>query len=219
MTKNNFQDDGREEEMRILFGLYKDESEGRSGIDAYLELDDQLFPFELKTTSDRSKSVTTVRDFGPDHIKKWVGKHWLFGFYSPQGVVFKYGSPKRMEPWIKEKAAYIAPDFKISELTAAHLTLNDLHQILPPKGTYTLEDARNIQKRQYSIEKYRELMDISNGYSPNRMLSILQDRASYLVERGSTLNNPHIPGSYFNDWEEITTDHRETLKKLVRVAI
>lgn len=219
MSKSNFQDDGREEEMRVLFGLYKDKSEGRSGIDAYLKLDGKLIPFELKTTSDRNRSVTTVRDFGPDHIKKWIGKHWLFGFYSTEGVIFKYGSPERMAPWINEKAAYIAPDFKISELTSTLLTLQDLHQILPEKEVYTLDDARNIQKRQYSIEKYRDLMDMSNGYSPGRMLTILQDRASYLVERGSTLNNPHIPGSYFNDWEEIITDHKKTLRRLVKQEV
>jgi hypothetical protein len=35
----NFQDDDREEAMIALFDLYKDETEGRSGIDAFLKLD------------------------------------------------------------------------------------------------------------------------------------------------------------------------------------
>jgi hypothetical protein len=34
---NNFQDDDREEAMIALFDLYKDETEGRSGVDAYLQ--------------------------------------------------------------------------------------------------------------------------------------------------------------------------------------
>ena len=75
----NFQDDDREEAMIALFDLYKDESEGRSGIDAFLKLDGKSIPFELKTTS--QGSVTTVRDFGSEHIRKWKNKHWLIGFF------------------------------------------------------------------------------------------------------------------------------------------
>ena len=69
---SNFQDDEREIAIRGLFDLYKDENEGRSGIDAFLDFEGKTIPFELKTTS--KGSVTTVRDFGPDHIKKWEGK-------------------------------------------------------------------------------------------------------------------------------------------------
>ena len=65
----NFQDDLREQEMIELFDLVKDENEGRSGIDAFLELDGTNIPFELKTTSSKNVSVTTVRDFGYDHIQ------------------------------------------------------------------------------------------------------------------------------------------------------
>ncbi len=74
---SNFQDDDRENAMIDLFGLYKNEDEGRSGIDAFLDLNGQAMPFELKTTS--QGSVTTVRDFGHDHIVKWKNKHWLIG--------------------------------------------------------------------------------------------------------------------------------------------
>jgi penicillin-binding protein-related factor A (putative recombinase) len=72
---SNFQDDDRENSMISLFNLYKDESEGRSGVDAFLDFNGKAIPFELKTTS--QGSVTTVRDFGPDHIEKWKNKHWL----------------------------------------------------------------------------------------------------------------------------------------------
>ena len=47
----NFQDDDREEAMIALFDFYKDETEGRSGVDAFLKLDGKTIPFELKTTS------------------------------------------------------------------------------------------------------------------------------------------------------------------------
>ncbi len=216
MFTENFQDDGREEQMRSLFGMRKDQTEGRSGIDAYLDIDDLSIPFELKTTSDRRNSVTTVRDFGPDHVKKWVGKHWLFGFYSGGEIYYKYGSPDMMKPWIDSMEKYISPDFQLADISHRKLTLEDLYKILPTKKIYTLEDAKSIQKKQYRISHYKELQDFENGYSPNRMLEILRARLKYLIERGSTLNNPHISGSYFESWEKITTNHAATLKKLVQ---
>ena len=42
-----FQDDDREEAMITLFDLYKDQTEGRSGVDAFLKLDGKTIPFEL----------------------------------------------------------------------------------------------------------------------------------------------------------------------------
>ena len=216
MPNENFQDDGREEQMRILFGMRKDENEGRSGIDAYLDIDGVAIPFELKTTSTKNGSVTTVRDFGPDHIKKWQGKHWLFGFHLNGEVFYKYGNPSMMQPWIQEMSQYIAPDFKLAEISYQNLSLEDLHKVLPKKDIYSLEDAQSIQKRQYLAKKYLELQDKKNGYSPERMLQILRERLKYLIERGSTLNNPHISGSYFESWEKITSDHANQLKLAVK---
>jgi hypothetical protein len=210
----NFQDDIRESAMRELFGLYKDESEGRSGVDAYLDIDGRIIPFELKTTS--KGSVTTVRDFGLEHIEKWKDQHWLIGFFVDGREYYKYGSPKMMSPWIQEKQNYIAPDFKLANFAAAKLDLNDMYRILERKEKYTYEDAKRLHKMQYTKETYINLQDLDGGYSPHRMLDIMKDRVRYLIERGSTLNNPHVPFKYFNDWVEITENHAEELKRLVK---
>lgn len=87
--------------------------------------------------------------------------------------------------------------------------------MLSQKKLYSLEDARLLQKKQYSMQQYRDKMDMEMGYSPERMLSILQDRCQYPLKRGSTLNNPHIPASYFHGWERITTNHAQRLRELV----
>ena len=203
--------------MIDLFQLVKDESEGRSGIDAYLKFKGKMIPFELKTTS--NSSITTVRDFGPDHIQKWKGKHWLFGFYRNGDVKYKYGSPSMMDPWIIEKANYIAPDFMLADIVSSKITLDDLFVICKKKDIYSYIDAKKIQKMQYSRSKYRDMEDLPNGYSPEKMLCILKDRAEYLVKRGSTLNNPHIPGSYFAGWEEINNNHAQRLIELVDASI
>lgn len=211
----NFQDDDREKEMRKLFELYKDENEGRDGIDAHLKLDGKPIPFELKTTS--NGSVTTVRDFGPDHIQKWKNKHWLIGFFVDGREYYHYGSPSMMAGWIEEKEQYITPDFMLADLASEKLTMNDLHKVMEDKALYTYQDARGLQKKQYLETKYIELQDLKGGYSPQRMLEILKDRTKYLVERGSTLNNPHIPKSYFKGWIEITENHAEVLKDMVKI--
>ncbi|OHU94225.1 hypothetical protein BIW53_17645 [Pseudoalteromonas byunsanensis] len=200
--------------MRNLFDLYKDSNEGRDGVDAHLELDGRIIPFELKTTS--KGSVTTVRDFGPDHIEKWKDKHWLIGFFIGNREFYHYGSPKMMESWIKSKEDYIRPDITLSQLASRQLSILDLHQIMGEKEIYTYEDAVSLQKKQYKKSKYIELQDLENGYSPERMLEILQARAKYLIQRGSTLNNPHIPFSYFKGWVEITENHPTKLRELVR---
>ena len=73
------QDDSREKELIQLFKLEKPANPSRSGTDAILSLDSLKIPFELKSST--KQSVTTVRDFGQEHISKWQGKHWLFRFY------------------------------------------------------------------------------------------------------------------------------------------
>lgn len=208
-----FQDDYRELAMCELFLLRKDELENRSGIDAFLDINGVSIPFELKTTS--SGSVTTVRDFGPDHIVKWVGKHWLIGFFHKGHNFYMYGSPCAMAPWIKSKEMYIAPDIKLAAISSSKLDMQDMIEILGDKEVYTLEDAKLLQKKQYSSSKYRELMDMRYGYSKERMLEIMKDRATYLMARGSTLNNPHIPLSYFEGWIKIEEDHANQLRALV----
>jgi hypothetical protein len=126
------------------------------------------------------------------------------------------GSPSMMAPWIEEKAEYIRPDFELADIIYKKLTLYDLYQICGKKKVYSYHDARRIQKMQYKKDKYLDMQDVRGGYSTNRMLEILSDRAKYLIERGSTLNNPHIPASYFSGWEEITDNHARRLRDLVK---
>lgn len=65
------QDDIRENELIQLFNLEMLANSTRSGTDAILTLNSLIIPFELKSTT--NISVTTVRDSGPEHIKKVGG--------------------------------------------------------------------------------------------------------------------------------------------------
>ena len=122
-----------------------------------------------------------------------------------------------MKSWIDEKWEYIKPDFLSAKLASDRLTLSDMYEVLGKKEVYNYEDAYAIQKRQFKKSEYLEMMDIENGYSTNKMLEIFKQRLEYLINRGSTLNNPHIPGSYFKNWEtKITHDHANRLRELIK---
>ena len=212
--------------MLHRFNLEQQENRSRHGTDAVLDIDGQTLEFELKSVTSNKGGLTTVRDFGPDHIAKWKNKHWLIAVYASDALLHcKYASPATMAPWIEEKWQYIRADFQLANHVPELIGLDTLSEIVGKKASYTYDDARKLHKSQYAKSKYVELMDLSSrvrgktkpsGYSPERMLYILRDRARYILQRGSTLNNPHIPLSYFAGCEEIKRDHASRLRELVR---
>ena len=50
-----------------------------------------------------------------------------------------------------------------------------MYQIIGRKDIYTFDDAKAIQKMQYTAEQYLQLQDLSQGYSPERMLEIVKE--------------------------------------------
>ncbi|UWR03767.1 hypothetical protein K3740_03445 [Ruegeria conchae] len=214
------QDDRRELEQIELFELEQSSERSRSDTDGILRIGGRELKFELKSTT--KDSVTTVRDFGMNHIRKWKDKHWLFGFYTKRGNALRYtryASPQMMAPWIEEKRKYIEVDFQLAQSAAANLTLDDLTALVGDKNCYSLEDAQALHKKQLSKAEYLRLLDRPDGYSKERMLEILKMRCVYVVERGSTLNNPHIPKNVLEKFPKITEDHAERLRELVRQSL
>jgi hypothetical protein len=214
------QDDAREKDLTQLFNLWVPEQRSRGDTDAFLRIDDRQLPFELKSTT--SGSVSTVRDFGAEHIAKWRNLHWIFGFYTPDGsrlLYCHYASPTDMAPWVQRMADYVRPDIVLAIEASKMISQDTLDMIFAPKGIYTLTDAKSIMKQQWSAEEYRAAQDLPGGYSSTRMVEILRKRCAYVIRRGATLNNPHIPKGYFADWERITEDHAARLKQLVRAYL
>ena len=212
------QDDGRENEIRELFKLTK--VGGRGDVDAILTLDGKKYDFELKSTT--KNSVSTVRDLGPDHILKWRKMHWIVGVYNPAGSKLLdcyYASPAQMKTWVDEIAGYIDPDFKLAEVVPELIGAKEMVAVLGNKAKYTLEDAQGLQKAQHTKAEYLSMMDVAGGYSPKRMLEILKSRCKYVIERGSTLNNPHISLSYFKKCDQIGSNHAARLRDLVKKSV
>ena len=220
------QDDSREKEMYQLLGLR--EGEGRSEVDAFFDFaaNGRFYsaPIELKSTT--TGSVSTARDVGPTHIAKWRSRIWIFGFYNSSGTSLRQLlvlGPNEMESWIGKIEQYIKPDFAIGDRVAEKLDFEDLYIICEKRSKYSLEDAKSLHKRQWNQERYRSEMDDADGYTPAKMLEILKLRAIYLNQRGSTLNNPHIPKSFFAkftdrmiDVAHFSADARATIHQTLR---
>lgn len=211
------QDDARENRLIDLFNLTRPENRVRHGVDAVLAQDGRDYEFELKSATTKSGNISTVRDLGPDHIAKWRTKHWIMSFFDGDKLLYcQYGSPDAMRPWIESKWDYIKADFELAKHVPQHIDLQTMYDIIGKKDFYSREDAKRLHKSQLSAAEYKEKMDTKDGYTPDRMLDIFRDRARYVLERGSTLNNPHISGSYLSSWPKITKDYASELRRLVK---
>lgn len=229
------QDDVREREMRTLFNLVRPPEAGRGDLDALLQLEGETVPtklrgvevpFELKSATGGKPDISTVRDFGLRHLEKWRPLHWLFGVYDrdrrgDQALQYcMYGSPAQMAGWFDRMASYIAPDVAMAECVPRLITDETLSKVLGGARRFEREDARRLMKNQYSAEQYRAASDLAgSGYSRRAMLRMLRERNQYVVLRGSTLNNPHIPASHFAGWERIDRNHAARLRELVVDAL
>ncbi len=229
------QDDAREREMRTLFNLVRAPDAGRGDIDALLELRGNAVPaplrgeridFELKSATGGRPNISTVRDFGLHHVEKWRRLHWLFGIYGrdargDQELQYcLYGSPQAMKPWFDRMAAYIGPDVALAEHAPPLIDDAALVAMLGTAERFDREDARRLMKNQYSADDYTAAADLDEGgYSREAMLTMLRERCAYLIRRGSTLNNPHIPAGFFEGWERIEEDHAARLREMVAEAL
>lgn len=217
------QDDSREQELCNLFNLVWDPEHSRGGEDAWFEAKLKgrtvQVPVEVKSTT--TDTVSTARDVGMDHIRKWREKIWVIGYYArssgnkPRLVSSLCLSPADMEPWIAQLENYIRPDFELGQRLGHKLTMDDVRSICGDKSSYSLADAQRLYKKQWTAAEYRLAMDREDGYSPERMLSILHQRAEYLMSRGATLNNPHIPKGFLNEFKDqlITKEHAARIRE------
>jgi len=224
------QDDAREREMRTLFNLVRAPDAGRSDVDALLELKGRSVPselrgqridFELKSATGGRPNISTVRDFGLHHVRKWRKLHWLFGIYGRDArgdqvlQYCLYGSPRAMKPWFDRMAAYIGPDVALAEHVPQLIDGGTLTSVMGSAERFDRDEARRLMKNQYGAEDYSAVADLDGeAYSREAMLAMLRERCSYVIRRGSTLNNPHIPAGFFRGWERIEDDHAARLREL-----
>ncbi|TDT96715.1 restriction endonuclease PvuII [Azorhizobium sp. AG788] len=211
------QDDARENRLVDIFNLVRPANRVRHGTDAILLVDGHELEFELKSVTSAGGSVSTVRDLGPDHIAKWRNKHWIIAKFDGLDLAeCRYGTPDDMAAWISKIWEYVRVDFEAADLVPGLVDNSTMHRLLGKKEKYSYDEAKRLQKNQLNSKEYKAMMDAGDGYSEERMLELFRGRVKYLINRGSTLNNPHIPAEYFKSWTLIERDHAAILRETAR---
>jgi hypothetical protein len=205
------QDDERERELVRMFNLDWDPAHQRGGVDAVLEITagERRYRLEVEVKSTTGSTVSTARDVGMEHIRKWRRKLFVIGFYSrearrPELLKCLCLTPVDMEPWIASIEAKMQIDSKLALLSSRRLTLDDLFDVCGQKETYSLDDAKRLHKQQWTVDEYAAALDTEadgeRQISQATMLRVLQLRAKYIAERGATLNNPHVTKAHLDSF-------------------
>jgi hypothetical protein len=213
------QDDERERELVRMFNLSWDPAHQRAGVDAELliEVGAQRFRLDVEVKSTTGETVSTARDVGIEHIRRWRKMFFVVGFYSrearrPELQKCLCLSPLDMEPWIASIESKVLIDFKLASRASRKLGVDDLFEVCGTQATYSLQDAKRLHKSQWTSAQYEAALDTQQAGQPRisqlKMLEILQLRSKYIAERGATLNNPHITKthlkSFFGTDREVT---------------
>jgi hypothetical protein len=213
------QDDERERELVRMFNLSWDPAHQRAGIDAALtmEIGAQRIRIDVEVKSTTGATVSTARDVGVEHIRRWRRMFFVVGFYSrearrPELQKCLCLSPLDMEPWIASIEEKVLIDFKLADCASRKLGLAELFGICGEQTSYSLQDAKRLHKKQWTAAQYKSALDTHQAGQPrisqHKMLEILQLRSKYIAERGATLNNPHITKThlrpFFGTDKEVT---------------
>ena len=203
------QDDSREQDMLRVFGLRQPIGSSRGDNDAFLELSNKEKQcFELKSTV--RENFVTARDFGVNHINEWRDKHILASFYKKgtnMEISWSLLVPNvYLQLWLDEQLNYIKPDLEIIEIVSEEYDENFYNRIstnlFGTKEYFSLNELKSILKSQIDSKEYDYFLDLNiNGEkycSRNKMFDALKKRTKYLLERGSTRNNPHFNKTWIN---------------------
>jgi len=214
------QDDSRERAMRQALNLKQRDEDKRMGEDAFLDVNSAAGPdeldFELKSGV-AGKGFSTGRDVGLHTLERWSHMHFVFGEFKardnePQKLW--YGSPARMRDWIEREKKYIALDLKIasrvSQLFPADLMEEVLVDVLGDADVYTREQIKSLIKDEWNKNLHRPSQYVARAsnprakakdqlYSRDAALDAARDRLAYLLKRGCTVNNRHVPYTYVTE--------------------
>lgn len=206
-TKKLVQDDKREKELIALFDLTS--VTGRGGIDAELEIDNEVIQFEVKSTT--RQLVSTARDIDLSLINRWLPQHWIIGFYNQQQELeyCVHATPEYMQPWIKSLEETLLRNLKLFDALLNRVDNSLVCEIVGEKESYSKEDVKNLLS---GVRCPKELLQNNNIYSIEEMKQILKFRYEKMCTRGSTMNNPHINKSYFDNLTRITYNHATYLR-------
>jgi len=196
------QDDSREQDMLRIFGLRQISESSRGDNDAFLDLDGmETQAFELKSST--TSNLVTARDFSLEHIKEWRTKHILGSFYDKGGNAIQWSlliPNLYLNDWLDEQVEYIRCDIEIIEVLSNEVTSEMAQRVIKnifgEKEVFTEEDLKEVLKRQIKSQEYAQYL--CNRQNAERLCSLdsmekaIRSRTQYLLNRGTSRNNPHI---------------------------
>ena len=202
------QDDTREQEMLRIFGLRQNLNTTRGDNDAFFQLKSGKHEF-LELKSSTKDSFVTARDFGQNHILKWRKQHILGSFYDSGGNEIQrsiFIPNVLLNKWLDEQTEYIAHDLAIldtirSLLRSSDAVQNIKNEIFGDDRFYNFSDVKRLMKQQYSKSDYDKISKrVGNKIvvSNDNMNDAIMDRIEYLLNRGTTRNNPHISKTFIS---------------------
>ncbi len=108
------QDDAREIQIINLCSLIK--SDVRDGIDAF---DESGNLFEIKSTTKKSKSISTARDVHLHTVERWRKQHWImaWGSKTEKGMDIKelyVAHPDDLEPFFQKVESKIRKKYEVA---------------------------------------------------------------------------------------------------------
>jgi hypothetical protein len=179
-------------------------NQNRAGPDAFDEIGGH---YELKsTTRDR---VSTARDVGPEHLKKWRKLNWIFGRGQYTGSTFAFEktyilTPVQMEPWFEVIDAKITQDDALFARALKMLETNGFTTaecdrirrafrrgvlLNDPKIPWGYIQAHGIEiQREHGKTLRRILLSPSSGCEMKRPANQLKRRNQMIHRRLSTSN-------------------------------
>jgi hypothetical protein len=121
-----------------------------------------------------------------------------------------YGSPRMMREWLDDEVAYIEPDILLSKLIPPKVDDEAVSVLFGDKVVITYSEMSKVMKDRWNANAalgrpnlYRLNADINCGksskdhlYSRGAALKAVRDRAEYLLDRGTTVNNRKIAHRY-----------------------
>jgi hypothetical protein len=215
------QDDSREQDMLRVFGLRQETGSSRGDNDAFFDVSNKPSQcLELKSTT--TSSLVTARDFGLQHINEWRGKHILGSFYDRGGNNIRWSIliPNMfLNSWLDEQLEYIKCDIiileAIGDCITSDITKRLRIEMFGEKDMYTEDELRSLLKHQIRRNQYTEFLDEVDGgerkCSDKNVDAAIRLRTQYLLNRGTSRNNPHISSTWINNLvakdERLKLDH------------
>jgi hypothetical protein len=121
-----------------------------------------------------------------------------------------------MKEWLDYWENDIKRGLKISDMLVERIDMKMLDSIFGKKMYYSITEAKKVFKKLKTKSEYEELDYKGNGIKRRDMLDLFKQHNKNYLYRGSAVNNPKIPESYYKNWHTIEKNHHIEIRKFLK---